>query len=133
MRTLTGHSASGGASFYDQINTFPTIYLGDSDASRQQMEQVHTMIVRSDSFNAVGHREEINAVAISYDSKYIISASSDKTLKVWNWQTGEQLCTLNGHSDSVNTVAISNDNKYAISASNDTTLKVWSLQKMYQS
>ncbi|MBD2204724.1 WD40 repeat domain-containing protein, partial [Calothrix sp. FACHB-168] len=62
------------------------------------------------------------------DGKYAISASYDNTLKVWDWQTGQQLRTLEGHSDSVNAIALSADGKYAISASGDNTLKVWDWQ-----
>ena len=61
-------------------------------------------------------------------SKYVISASWDNTLKVWDLQSGEILRTLTGHSDSVNAVAITSDSKYVISGSRDKTLKVWDLQ-----
>ncbi|MBD2224473.1 NB-ARC domain-containing protein [Calothrix anomala] len=76
----------------------------------------------------VGHSNSVNTVALSTDGKYAISGSDDKTLKVWNWQTGELLRTLVGHSDSVNAVALSADGKYVISTSRDTTLKVWNWQ-----
>ncbi|BAY07666.1 NB-ARC domain-containing protein [Calothrix sp. NIES-2098] len=76
----------------------------------------------------VGHSSYVNAIALTPDGKYVISGSYDKTLKVWNWQTGELLRTLKGHSDSVNAVALSADGKYAISGSSDTTFKVWNWQ-----
>ncbi len=76
-----------------------------------------------------GHDDWVNAVAITRDGKYAISASSDKTLKIWNLQMGEEKTTLKGHDDWVNAVAITRDGKYAISASDDKTLKVWDLEK----
>jgi hypothetical protein len=76
----------------------------------------------------VGHSDWVRAVAFSPDGKYAISASRDKTLKVWNWQTGQEVRTLEGHSDWVRAVAFSPDGKYAISASFDFTLKVWNWQ-----
>ncbi|MBD2205990.1 NB-ARC domain-containing protein, partial [Calothrix sp. FACHB-168] len=75
-----------------------------------------------------GHSYSVNAIALSADGKYAISASDDNTLKVWDWQTGQQLRTLEGHSDCVNAIALSADGKYAISASSDNTLKVWDWQ-----
>ncbi|QIR41002.1 hypothetical protein HCG51_32855 [Tolypothrix sp. PCC 7910] len=75
-----------------------------------------------------GHSDTVNAVAFTPDGKYVISGSSDNTLKVWNWQTGELLRNLEGHSDSVYAIALSADGKYVISASDDKTLKVWNWQ-----
>jgi len=56
-----------------------------------------------------------------------VSASWDKTLKVWDLNSGEVLQTLEGHGDWVTAVAIAPDGKTAVSASNDETLKVWDL------
>ena len=75
-----------------------------------------------------GHRDRVFAVAVTPDGKQVISASSDKTIKVWNLETGQEMCTLTGHSDSVNAVAVSPDGKQVISASSDKTLKVWNLE-----
>ena len=36
----------------------------------------------------VGHNECVISVAISSDSKYIISGSRDNTIKKWNLETG---------------------------------------------
>ena len=62
------------------------------------------------------------------DGKRALSASGDKTLKMWDLQTGEALRTLEGHSGSVYAVAVTPDGKRAISASDDKTLKVWDLE-----
>ena len=52
----------------------------------------------------------------------------DRTLKVWDLETGGELRTLAGHSDSVTGVAVSPDGRRAVSASWDSTLKVWDLE-----
>jgi WD40 repeat protein len=75
-----------------------------------------------------GHSSWVYAIALSPDGKYLISASSDDTLKVWDWQTGEKVRTLTGHSSSVYAIAFSVDGKYLISGSSDDTLKVWDWQ-----
>jgi WD40 repeat protein len=54
-----------------------------------------------------------------------ISASGDKTLKIWDTETGTEVRTLSGHTNWVNAVAIAPDGKTAISASGDDTLKIW--------
>jgi WD40 repeat protein len=60
--------------------------------------------------------------------RLIISASDDKTLKVWDLEMGRELYTLPGHTDSVKAVAVAPDGKRLISSSVDNTLKVWNLK-----
>jgi WD40 repeat protein len=75
-----------------------------------------------------GHTSWVNAIALSVDGKYLISGSSDITIKVWDWQTGVEVRTLTGHTSSVHAIALSVDGKYLISGSGDSTLKVWDWQ-----
>ncbi|MEH2184656.1 MAG: hypothetical protein V7K64_00540, partial [Nostoc sp.] len=75
-----------------------------------------------------GHSDRVTAVALTPDGKRVISASNDRTLKLWNLETGEDERTFNGHSDRVTAVALTPDGKRVISASNDRTLKLWNLE-----
>jgi WD40 repeat protein len=75
-----------------------------------------------------GHSDEVEGVAIDPSGRLAVSASDDKTLKVWDAQTGKDLHTLRGHTDIVWRVAITSDARRAISASLDKTLKVWDLE-----
>ena len=75
-----------------------------------------------------GHSNSLNAVAITVDGRRAISASKDKTLKVWDIETGQALWTLKGHLKSVNDVTVTPNGKYIVSASDDHTLRVWSLE-----
>lgn len=75
-----------------------------------------------------GHSRSVNGVAISPDGRLAVSASADKTLKVWDLTTGRALRTLEGHASSVNAVAISPSGLWVVSASSDRTLKVWDLE-----
>jgi WD40 repeat protein len=72
-----------------------------------------------------GHTDWVNAVAIAPDGNTAISASWDKTLKIWDTETGTEVRTLTGHTDPVNAVAIAPDGNTAISASWDYSLKIW--------
>jgi len=76
-----------------------------------------------------GHTDAIPSIAITPDGKTIISASWDKTLRVWDLETKRCRYVLRGHSDDVRGVVITPDNRYAISCSADRTMKVWSLEK----
>ena len=59
---------------------------------------------------------------------FIISASEDKDVRIWDAQTGAMLRVLSGHEDEVNRCAVSPDSRYVISASADKTLKVWEVE-----
>ena len=63
--------------------------------------------------------------AVSSDGASIVSASYDKTLKVWDARSGEARLTLQGHTAEVNGCAVSPDGAFIVSASRDKTLKVW--------
>ena len=75
-----------------------------------------------------GHTSEVLAVVLTPDDTQVVSASKDKTLKVWALRSGTELRTLAGHRDSVNAVALTPDGTQVVSASSDDTLKVWDLR-----
>jgi WD40 repeat protein/serine/threonine protein kinase len=72
-----------------------------------------------------GHSNWVTAAALTPDGGQIVSASYDRTLRVWDLESGRSLRTFEGHSREVNGVAITPDGRRAVSASGDTTLKVW--------
>ena len=53
-----------------------------------------------------GHSESVNSVAISSDNKYIVSGSGDKTIKIWNLESGQEIKTLNGHSSATEVTSL---------------------------
>ena len=76
------------------------------------------------------HTDQIVDIALTSDGTQFISASLDKTLKVWDAKSPKQLLNLTGHNDSIHSVITSPDDKKLISASKDKTLKVWNLDSV---
>ncbi|MFM6815917.1 MAG: trypsin-like peptidase domain-containing protein [Dolichospermum sp.] len=76
----------------------------------------------SDTFS-----NEVRSVAISADGRTLVSGSMNKTMNIWNLETGELIRTLSGHSSSFDSVAISPDGKTLASGSFDKTIKIWNL------
>jgi WD40 repeat protein len=72
-----------------------------------------------------GHELAVLAVAISPDSSYIATGSKDKSIKLWEMQTGREVRSFLGHEMSVNCIDFSRDGKWIISGSNDKTIKIW--------
>jgi WD40 repeat protein len=70
-----------------------------------------------------GHTGNVMSVAV-ISKNIIVSASEDKTLKIWDIKEGKQLKTLKGHTGVVLDVAIHPDG-YVISVSDDETIKIW--------
>ncbi len=70
----------------------------------------------------------MNGVAVTPDGRRAVSASEDRTLKVWDLETGQELRTLEGHGARVIGVAVTPDGRRVVSASWDNTLKVWDLE-----
>ena len=73
------------------------------------------------------HTDSVFAVAISPDGQILASASADKTIKLWQINTGQELGTLRGHTDAVISLAISPDGQVLASGSADKTIKLWQI------
>jgi WD40 repeat protein len=74
------------------------------------------------------HSEFVSRVAVSPDSRYIASASADRTIKIWDAQNGACVHTLRGHTRVISAVAFSPDGQKIISGSDDQTVKLWDVQ-----
>jgi WD40 repeat protein len=64
-------------------------------------------------------------IAISADGRTLAAGSSDRSVRLWDLRTGQELGAYTGHQSSVLSVAFAPDNQTVISGSNDTTALVW--------
>ena len=67
----------------------------------------------------------VNGVAFHPTKNILASCSYDRTIKLWNTDTGTELSTLSGHNHWVNSVVFSPDGKRLASGSHDYTVKIW--------
>ncbi|KZL50424.1 hypothetical protein A2T98_07405 [Nodularia spumigena CENA596] len=74
-----------------------------------------------------GHKNSVNSVCLSADSRLALSGSADNTLKLWEISTGFCLRTFKGHQKPVTTVCLSADSRLAISGSEDNTFRLWEI------
>lgn len=74
-----------------------------------------------------GHTGTVRTLAFSYDDRRLISASVDRTLRVWNIITGEAVFVLEGLSDSVNSITFS-PSGHQIASCDERAVQVWSAE-----
>lgn len=72
-----------------------------------------------------GHSHIVQDVTISADGAYALSGSWDKTLRLWDLETGECTKRFVGHDSDVLSVSIAKNLRQIVSASRDKTVKVW--------
>ena len=70
-----------------------------------------------------GHTNSVWCVAVLNEST-IVSGSADKSLRIWDAESGETKKTLTGHSNWVSCVAVLNESTI-VSGSDDNSLRIW--------
>ncbi len=111
IRTLSGHKGSVNSVSF--IPFFKTLVIN---------QQGEIFMVNGSSLSA------ILKFGISSDGKtlkILASGSDDKTIKLWNVETGQEIRTLSGHSSSVHSVSFSSDGKMLASGDAHGTIKLW--------
>ncbi|MBS0418131.1 MAG: hypothetical protein JSR66_10490 [Proteobacteria bacterium] len=61
----------------------------------------------------------------SADGRRIVTSSNDKTARIWDAFTGQQLAVFSGHADVVERAEFSPDGTRILTASDDKTARVW--------
>lgn len=69
----------------------------------------------------MGHQGPVNAIQLKGD--YLVSASSDALIKLWQVSTGDLIREFAGHKHGL--ACVQYDGKTIVSGSNDHTIRVW--------
>lgn len=72
-----------------------------------------------------GHTASVNCCAFGPDGSYMVSGSSDRTLRLWNVETGALQRVLLGHAAPVSGCQVSPDATSIVSVAEDGVVKVW--------
>jgi len=73
----------------------------------------------------VGHTGPVWGVSVSADGKRLLTSSSDRTLRLWDADTGKCLRVFEGHTAKVIAAVLSADGRRVLSGGEDRTVRLW--------
>ena len=79
-------------------------------------------------FRLNGHMASVAGLSFSPNGTRLASAADDRTVRIWNTETGGEVAVLKGHTHWVSGVAYSPDGNRLASSSRDGTIKLWDAQ-----
>ena len=79
-----------------------------------------------------GHDGWVTSIDHSPDGRFLVSGSSDKTVKVWSIEDKKEIATFIGHTQMVNAVEFAPNGELIASASSDATVRLWSLPRQQE-
>lgn len=74
-----------------------------------------------------GHTNNVTALAVTRDGKFLATGSTDKTIRLWDMSSGTARLArvFQGHSEEVSALAFSPDGKTLASGSQDQSVRFW--------
>ncbi|MGE0882461.1 MAG: protein kinase [Blastocatellales bacterium] len=115
---------------------FPTGYLFSRDGKRFYLATQDYLVRAWDTKTGqltqvfIGHKNNVETPAISFDDKLLATGGDDKTLRLWDTQTGKQIAVLQNESQTFSPI-FSPDNKFlAAVCMRAFRVKVWEVAKL---
>ena len=120
---LNDSDVAGAQGIILEVLTNPRFAQGHTPAAISVFQEIRA----ADAQLAVlsGHRDRVFSAAYSPDGTRIVTASLDKTARIWDAHTGVELAVLSGHGAFVASAAYSPDGDHIVTASEDKTARVW--------
>lgn len=142
VRTITGHSdwvrcviPSEDGRLLASGSNDQTAHIWDALTGESKMElRGHEHVVEVITFAPVAAYPAIRELAglpkterNEKPGAFVATGSRDKTIKIWDAQTGQMLRNLAGHDNWIRALVFHPSGKFLLSASDDKTIRVWDL------
>jgi WD40 repeat protein len=73
-----------------------------------------------------GHFDSISSITITPNGKYVVSASLDDTIKIWDIESKECLKTIKSNEETIDILKVTPDGKYIVAVSvHNNIIKIW--------
>lgn len=106
---------------YLYLNFRTIVHLQNGTLTLNQVWDIHSCTIRT---TFTGHEQDIYSLDFARDGKHIASGSGDRTVRVWDIESGREVLNLSIE-DGVTTVAISPGGDYVAAGSLDKSVRVW--------
>jgi platelet-activating factor acetylhydrolase IB subunit alpha len=132
MYTLSGHSNKIESVLFVK-NEIANLNIYESDYVESFNTQLTSDTVEEktgeSALNELNKKlNKINAKEQKINKEYLISASRDKSIKIWDVYGSSCICTLLGHDNWVRSLVTHPNGKYIVSSSDDKNIIVWELK-----
>jgi WD40 repeat protein len=105
--------------------------LDGCPADLRDWEWHYVKRLRLQGLSPLRHPTAVFSAVFSPDGRWIVSASQDGRVTVWNATTGQQLFWFQAHERDIASVALSPDGRRVATASWDGTVKIWNFDPLH--
>lgn len=76
-----------------------------------------------------GHEADITTSAVSPDGRFLLTGSTDHTLRLWDLYQNRLMHVMRGHEGPVTSVSLFGGGRFAVSGSMDKSFRIWDLDE----
>lgn len=109
---------------------------GNDNLIRYRTFNTKKSIINKNSFPLPKHHDDfVYSITVSADDRFVISGSTDKTIKIWDAESFEMISKGEEHSAFIWHVSSSPEvmnNQYFASSSSDGTIRIWNITEIPQ-
>ena len=120
---------------YDRGNIIKALRLSLEAFDRKYINEAEIMLRKCDNPQIEGiysqsilqHERGVTSAVFSPDGKYIATASTDSTVRIWDTKTGKPITGPLKHEGKVSATVFSQDGKYIVTTSYDKSANIWEI------